>query len=119
MISNGEITYLIHICYVPYTVYASLVVQRVKRLPAMPETWVQPLGREDPLENKWQPILVFLPWMEDPGRLQFMGSQRVGHDWATSLHFTSLCLYCIQGFPCGLAGKESACNAGDLCLILG
>ena len=29
-----------------------------------------------------------IPWMEDPGRLQFMGSQRVRHDWATSLHFT-------------------------------
>ena len=29
-----------------------------------------------------------IPWTEDPGRLQFMGSQRVGHDWATSLHFT-------------------------------
>ena len=39
-----------------------------------------------------------------------MGSQRVGHDWATSLSF---------GLPCGSANKESACSAGDLGLILG
>ena len=31
-----------------------------------------------------------IPWTEEPGRLQSMGSQRVGHDWATSLHFTSM-----------------------------
>ena len=39
----------------------SLVAQLVKNLPAMQETWVQLLGREDPLEKKWQPTLVFLP----------------------------------------------------------
>ena len=42
----------------------------------------------------WQPTLIFLPgkilWTEDPGRLQSMGSQRVRHDWATSLYFTSV-----------------------------
>ena len=92
MISNGEITYLIHICYVPYTVYASLVVQRVKRLPAMPETWVQPLGREDPLENKWQPILVFLPG-ESHGWRSLVGYSswdRKESDTTERLHFTSL-----------------------------
>ena len=63
---------------------ASLVVQRLKRLPAMRETWVQSLGREDLLEKEMathSSILAWkIPWMEEPGRLHFMGSQRVGHD---------------------------------------
>ena len=70
---------------------ASLVAQKVKCLPAMRETQVRSLGREDPLEKematwKWQPTPVFLPG-EAHGwsRLQSMGSQRVGHDWETSL----------------------------------
>ena len=53
---------------------ASLVAQRVKRLPAMQETWVQSLGREDPLEKEMAPhssILAWrIPWIEEPGRLQ-------------------------------------------------
>ena len=65
-------------------VMASLVVQRLKRLPAMRETWVQSLGREDLLEKEMathSSILAWkIPWMEEPGRLHFMGSQRVGHD---------------------------------------
>ena len=56
----------------------------VKNLPAMQETWVQPLGQEDPLEKEMAThsiILVWkIPWMEEPGKLQSMGSQRVGHD---------------------------------------
>ena len=61
-----------------------LVAQMVKRLPAMRETGVQSLGREDPLEkdmathssiHAWK-----IPWMEKPGGLQSMGLQRVGHD---------------------------------------
>jgi len=56
----------------------------VKNPPAMWETWVRSLGWEDPLEEAWQPTLVSLPgespWTEEPGRLQSMGSQRVGHD---------------------------------------
>jgi len=62
----------------------SLVAQMVKNPPAMWETWVRSLGWEDPLEEAWQPTLVFLtgesPWTQEPGRLQSMGSQRVGHD---------------------------------------
>ena len=63
---------------------ASLVAQMVKCLPAMPETWVQFLDWEDPLEKEmalhsstlaWQ-----IPWMEEPDRLQSMGLQRVGYD---------------------------------------
>ena len=77
------------------------------------ETWVWSLGWEDPLEKEmaihssiraWR-----IPWTEELGMLQSTGSQRVGHDWATSL---SLSL-------CGSAGKESACNAWDLGWIPG
>ena len=55
-----------------------------KRLPTMWETWVQSLGQEDLLEKAMathSSILTWrIPWMEEPGRLQSMGSQRVGHD---------------------------------------
>ena len=63
---------------------ASLVAQRVKRLPAMQETWVQFLGQEDPLEKEmathsstpaWK-----ISWMVEPGGLESMGSQRVRHN---------------------------------------
>ena len=63
---------------------ASLVAQTVKRLPAMWETRVQSLGWEDLLKKEMathSSILAWkIPWTEEPGRLQFMGSQRVGHD---------------------------------------
>ena len=55
----------------------------------MQETWVQSLGREDPLEKKMathSSILAWrIPWTEEPGGLQSTGSQRVGHDGVTSL----------------------------------
>ena len=60
------------------------MTQMVKNLPTMWETWVQSLDQEDPLEK-----VMFFPasflawrirWMEEPGGLQFMESQRVGHD---------------------------------------
>ena len=67
---------------------ASLVAQRLKHLPTMLETWVRSLGQEDPLEKEMathSSILAWrTPWTEEPGRLQSTGSQRVGHDWATS-----------------------------------
>ena len=63
---------------------ASLVTQRLKRLPAMRETRVQSLGQEDTLEKEMathSSILAWrIPWMEEPGGLQSMGSQRVRHD---------------------------------------
>ena len=63
---------------------ASLVVQMIKNPPAMQETWVQSLSWEDPLEEGVairSSILAWrIPWTEEPGRLQSMGSQRVGHD---------------------------------------
>ena len=69
------------------------MAQTVKQLPTMRETGVGSLDGEDPLKEMatHSSILAWkIPWMEDPVRLQSMGSQRVGHDWATSLHFTSL-----------------------------
>ena len=55
-----------------------------KNLPAMQETWVQSLGWEDPLEKgtaAYSSILGWrIPWTEEPGGLQSVGSQRVGHD---------------------------------------
>ena len=60
------------------------VAQTVKRLPTMRETWVRSLGREDPLEKEiatHSSVLAWkIPWTEDPGRLQSMGSQRIGYD---------------------------------------
>ena len=54
----------------------------------MQETWVRSLGREEPLEKDMathSSILAWrIPWTEEPGRLQSMGSQRVGHNWATN-----------------------------------
>ena len=64
--------------------WASLVAQRLKRLPAMWETWVQSLDQKDPLEKEMatcSSILAWrIPWTEEPGRLQSTGSQRVRHD---------------------------------------
>ena len=65
-------------------VRASLVAQRLKRLPAMRKTRVRSLGLEDPPEKEMathSTILAWrIPWMEGPGGLQSMGLQRVGHD---------------------------------------
>jgi len=63
---------------------ASLVDQMVKRLSTMRETRVRALGWEDPLEKEMaihsRTIAWKIPWTEEPGRLQSLGSQRVGHD---------------------------------------
>ena len=61
-----------------------MVAQTVKNLPAMQENWVPSMGQEDPLEKgmAMHPgILAWkIPWIEEPGGLQSMGLQRVGHD---------------------------------------
>ena len=79
-------------------IWTSLVAQMVKHLPTTWETWVRSLGREDPLEKEMATHSSTLawrnPWMEEPGGLKPMGSQKVGHDWATSL---SLSLYRYTG----------------------
>ena len=68
--------------------WASLVAQSVKNLPAVQETQVRSLGWEDPLEKEMATHSSILAreisWTEEPGGLQFMGSQQVGHDRATN-----------------------------------
>ena len=65
------------------------MAQMVKRLPAVQETQVWSLGWEDPLEKEMtthsSTLAWEIPWTEEPGGLQSMGLQRVGHDWSTSL----------------------------------
>ena len=60
------------------------MAQTVKLLSTMQETWVRSLGWEDPLEKEMaihsSTIVWKIPWTEEPGRLQSMGSQRAGHD---------------------------------------
>ena len=95
----------------PIIIYPPVAqTEMVKRLSTMQETWVRSLGRKDPLEKEMtihsSTIAWKIPWTEEPGRLQSMGSQRVGHDWATwsslrSLQAKSLCLLlasCHSGF---------------------
>ena len=73
-----------HLKHSELSLYASLVAQTVKHLPTMRETWVRSLDWEDPLEKEmathssihaWK-----IPWTKEPGGLQSMGLQRVGHD---------------------------------------
>ena len=111
----------------------------------MQETWVWSLGQEHPLEEgtaTHSDILAWeIPWTEELGGLQSMGSQRVRHDWTTKLrhilwllkvrsmvwqhqHHVGACQKCrfpapTLGFPGGSAGKESACNMWALGLIPG
>ena len=70
---------------------SSLVAQMVKHLSTMQETWVRSRGRDDPLEKEMathsSTLAWKIPWTEEPGRLQSIGSQRVRHDWTTSLQF--------------------------------
>ena len=92
------------------------VAQTVKNMPVMQETRVQFLGWEDPLEkgmaihSKNPGILASrIPWTEKPGGLQSMGSQRVGHDWATNIHNMQEGQSCEQG-----AGETGTGRAGDV-----
>ena len=66
------------------------VAQMVKRLPTMRENWLRSLGWEDPLAKEMathSSILAWkIPWMEEPGRLQCMGSQRVTHDFTFTVN---------------------------------
>ena len=66
----------------PYLLpWASLVAQRLNNLHAMRETWVQSLGQEDPLATHSSILAWIIPWMEEPGKVQSMGSQRGRHNW--------------------------------------
>ena len=74
--------------------WTSLVAQMIKNLPAMQDTWVWSLSREDPLEQDMathSSILTWrIPWTEEPGRLLSMGAQRIGDDWMTNTISLSL-----------------------------
>ena len=63
------------------------MAQRLKHLPGMRETQVRSLGQEDPLEKAMathsSTLAWRIPWREEPGRLQSMGSQRVGHEFVS------------------------------------
>ena len=76
-------------CPSPEGIQASLVAATVKHLPAMQETRVWSLSQDNPLEKEMathsSTLAWKIPWMEEPGGLQSMGSQRGGHDRATSL----------------------------------
>jgi len=80
-----------NLCFINPSWDSSLVAQKVKRLPTMWETRIQSLGREDLLEKEMathsSTLAWKIPWTEEPSGLQSMGSQRVRHDWATSLYF--------------------------------
>ena len=75
-----------------------------KHLPTMRETQVRSLGREDTPEKEMathSSILAWRnPWREEPGRLQSTGLQRVGHDWATSLHYIAGGAWFYQWLSC-------------------
>ena len=76
-------------CFVEHPLWASMLAQQVKNLPAVQETqeprfnpWVGVI----PWRKAWKLTLVIawkIPWGEEPGRLQSTGSQRVGHKWVT------------------------------------
>ena len=92
------------------SIHCALASLVVKSLSAMQETQVQPLSWEDLLENEMtihSSILAReIPWTEEPGRLQLMGSRRVRHDWATNSfsfqflpNIAKLRLICLQNKP--------------------
>ena len=93
--------------------WASLMVQMVKDTPAMWETWVRSLGQESPQEEgiaTHSSILSWrIPWTEEPCGPQSMGSQRVGHNWATKYstqHSADSCRHV------GASGGLGACTVG-------
>ena len=100
----------------------AFVAQMVKRLPIMQETWVWSLAWEDPLEKAMAThysILAWkIPWMEEPGRLHSMWSQRVRHNWATSLSLSmsrwGLCLEAPTDYS-----KEAVWKGAPVALYLG
>ena len=89
LFNNHYLLLLLYFCIPSLPCGASLVTQRIKRLPAMRETRVRSLGWEDPLEKEMaihsSTLAWRIPWTEEPGWLQSTGSQRVRHDWVTSL----------------------------------
>ena len=94
---------------------ASLVAQSVKNLPAVQETWVRSLGREGALEKEMathSSILTWeISWTEEPGGLQSIASQRIGHDWVTNTYLLTSCVaQRTHYFVIVYKGKESEKN---------
>ena len=119
----------------PILKMTSLVAQMVKCLRAMQETRVRSLGWEDPLEKEMvthsSTLAWKIPWTEEPGRLQSMGSQRVRHNWETSLHFhilkikklkISKIIWFLQDYPRGNCQKDrsdlNGCKRRLLCRVV-
>ena len=94
----GQCSYEILCIYV-----LALVAQMVKRLPTVRDTRIRSLGQEDPLEKEMATLSNTLawkiPWTKECGRLQSMGSQRVGHDWATSHTFIHVLAHGLHNSP--------------------
>ena len=95
------------------------MAQAVKHLSTMRETRVQSLVWEVPLEKEMamhsSTIACKIPWTEEPGRLQFMRSQRVGHDWAAELNWTeneNIDTYGASQVV--LVVKNQSANVGDI-----
>ena len=93
--------------------WTSLVTQMVKNPPVMQETRIWSLGWKDPLEKRLathSSIFVWrIPWTEEPGGLQSMGSQKVGHNWATNtftfrLHIHTLSI--LHTYTCNSHSKD-------------
>ena len=82
------------------------MAKMVKNLPAVQETRIQSLGQEDALEEKmatYSNILAWrIPWTEEPGGQQSMGSQRVGHHCTTYFHFSPI----SEPPPCSVSQPE-------------
>ena len=101
--------------------WASLVAQVVKNPPAIQETWIQSLGWEDPLEEVMATHSLILAWRiprtEEPGRLQFMGSQKVRHDWATK-HNTEIYFWEFWGLNLLFLTRDPKMNSQEQWLIM-
>ena len=100
------------------------VAQMVKNPSAMQETWIWSLGWDDPLEKGMaihSSILTWrIPWTEEPGGLQSVGSQRVGHDWETNINYGQICLGLIRACGFCLWSPLTSSVAADIvpCLYL-
>ena len=82
------------------------MIKCLSTLPTVWKTWVRSLGCEDPLKKAMatHPSILawIIPWTEEPGRLQSMGSQRVRHDWATLLFFVQVTELLTEKIPSAL-----------------
>ena len=90
-------------------------------LPVTPGiSWLPTFAFQSPMMKRWRrqwhptPVLLpgKIPWTEEPGRLQSMGSQRVGHDWATSFHFSLSCIGEGNGNPLQCSCLENPRDGG-------